>query len=107
MNFLLALMLQLQPVRVVYSYDRLQYDSLMVVVQHRNKTIHDKNYRLTYTEIDSTKIIYNGTPKDTFEVIIRGYKKDLYCIPFIDKLTYPHFRLSYGFVGFDCIKLIP
>jgi hypothetical protein len=107
MNLLLAVLLQVQPVRIVYSYNRLHYDSLLVVVQHRNKIIHDKNYRLTYTEIDSTNIIFKGTPKDTFEVIIRGYKKNLYCIPFIDKLTYPHFRLSYGFAGFDCIKLIP
>lgn len=107
MNLLLALMLQLQPVRVVYSYDRLQYDSLMVVVQQQNKVIHDKNYRLMYTEIDSTKIIYKGTPKDTFEVIIRGYKKDLYCIPFIDKLIYPFFRKSYGFGSFECFKLTP
>ncbi len=103
---LFATPLAAQPVRVVYSYDRLQYDSLMVIVQHKNKTIHDKNYRLTYAEIDSTLNIFKGIPTDTFEVVMRGYKKDLYCVPFVDKLTYPQFRMSYG-LNFECFKLTP
>lgn len=107
MNLLLVVLLQVQPVRIVYSYNRVQYDSLMVIVQKQNKVLHDKNYKLFGVDIDSTPIIARATPKDTFEVIIRGYTKDLYCIPFIDKLTYPHFRISYGFGGFDCIKLTP
>ena len=102
---LFAMPLSAQSVRVVYSYDRLQYDSLLIIVQQQSKTIHDKNYRLTHTNIDSTKTIFMGIPTDTFEVIIRAYKKDLYCIPFIDKLVYPYFRISYGFTGFECFKL--
>jgi len=112
MKWLLLLLLSVTPlsaqsVRIVYSYNRTQYDSLMIIVQKQNKILHDKNYRLLGVDIDSTPVIARGTPKDTFEVIIRGYTKNLYCIPFIDKLIYPHFRISYGFGGFDCIKLTP
>ena len=105
MNLLLAVLLQVHTVRIVYSYNRVHYDSLMIVVQKQNKILHDKNYTLFGMDIDSTPIIARATPKDTFEVIIRGYKKNLYCIPFVDKLTYPNFRISYGFMGFDCFKL--
>lgn len=106
-NVLLAIIWYLQPslnVRIVYSYNKVQYDSVLIIVQHHNKTIHDKNYRLTYAEIDSTHNIARATPNDTFTVIIRGYKKHLYCIPFNDTLTYPYFRMSYA-VNFDCIKV--
>ena len=94
--------LQTQPVRVVYSYNRLQYDSLEIIVNKNEKTIHQKNYKL-FTDIDSTNIGY-ATKADKVEVILRGYKKDLYCYPYIDRLQYPYYRISYG-LNFECIKL--
>lgn len=101
-KLLLLFNLQTQPVRVVYSYNRLQYDSLEIIVNKNEKTIHQKNYKL-FTDIDSTNIGY-ATKADKVEVILRGYKKDLYCYPYIDRLQYPYYRISYG-LNFECIKL--
>lgn len=99
---LLFFHLQVQPVHVVYSYNRKDIDSLEIIVNKNEKTIHQKNHKL-FTDIDS---VYVGTAHkaDKVEVILRGYKKDLWCIPFMDKLTYPYYRMSYG-LNFECIKL--
>jgi hypothetical protein len=79
-----------------------------IIVNRNHKTIHNKNYRLwdvvSMYAIDSTPTLGYGTPKDTVEVIIRGYKGDLYCFPMLDRLYYPYFRVSYG-VNFECVKL--
>jgi hypothetical protein len=98
--FLLAI--QTTAVKVVYSYNRKVYDSLEIIVNKNEKTIHQKNYKL-FTDIDSTNIGY-ATKADKVEVILRGYKKDLYCYPHIDRLQYPHYRISYG-LNFECVKL--
>ena len=98
----LVFTLQTQPVRVVYSYDRKTYDSLEVIVNRNQKTIYHKNHKLL-TDIDSAHIGY-ATKTDTVEVVLRGYKKDLYCFPLIDKLIYPYYRISYG-LNFECTKL--
>lgn len=94
--------LQAHPIRVVYSYNRRQYDSLEIIVNKNEKTIHKKNYKL-FTDIDS---VYVGTANkaDKVEVILRAYKKDLWCTPYIDRLIYPYYRMSYG-LNFECIKL--
>jgi hypothetical protein len=97
-----SLALQTSQIRVVYSYDRKTYDSLEVIVNKNEKTIHQKNYKL-FTDIDSANIGY-ATKSDTVEVILRAYKKDLYCYPHIDRLHYPYYRISYG-LNFECIKL--
>jgi hypothetical protein len=55
-------------------------------------------------DIDSTATVGYGTSTDKVEVILRGYKKDLYCFPHIDRLYYPNFRISYG-LNFECVKL--
>jgi hypothetical protein len=101
-KLLLLFNLQTQPVRVVYSYNRLQYDSLEIIVNKNEKTIHQKNHKL-FTDIDSTNVGY-ATKTDKVEVILRGYKKDLYCYPHIERLRYPHYRMSYG-LNFECVKL--
>jgi hypothetical protein len=98
--FLLAI--QTTAVKVVYSYNRKVYDSLEIIVNKNEKTIHQKNYKL-FTDIDSTNIGY-ATKADKVEVILRGYKKDLYCYPHIDRLQYPYYRISYG-LNFECVKL--
>jgi hypothetical protein len=97
-----SLALQTSQIRVVYSYDRKLHDSLEVIVNKNEKTIYHKNHTL-FTDIDSTDIGY-ATKTDTVEVILRGYKKDLFCIPHIDKLKYPYYRMSYG-LNFECIKI--
>jgi hypothetical protein len=94
--------MQTQPVRVVYSYNRLQYDSLEIIVNKNEKTIYQKNHTLL-TNFDSINIGY-ATKADKVEVILRGYKKDLYCYPLIDRLRYPYYRMSYG-LNFECVKL--
>jgi hypothetical protein len=101
-KLLLLFNLQTQPIQVVYSYNRLQYDSLEIIVNKNEKTIHQKNYKL-FTDIDSTLVGY-ATKDDKVEVILHGYKKDLYCFPHIDKLVYPYYRISYG-LNFECVKL--
>jgi hypothetical protein len=90
-----------RPIRVVYSYDRWKYDSLEIIVNRNEKTIHHKNHKSRY-EIDSIMVGY-GKKTDVIEVIMRAYKKDLYCYPFIDKMVYPHYRMSYG-LNFECVK---
>lgn len=101
-HVVLALQLQIQPVQIVYSYNRKDIDSLEIVVNKNEKTIHQKNHAL-FANIDS---VYVGTAHktDKVEVILRGYKKDLWCYPYIDKLTYPYYRVSYG-LNFECVKL--
>jgi hypothetical protein len=101
-KLLLLFNLQTQSVRVVYSYNRLQYDSLEIIVNKNEKTIYQKNHKL-FTDIDSTNIGY-ATKADTVVVILRGYKKNLYCYPHIDRLQYPYYRISYG-LNFECVKL--
>jgi hypothetical protein len=89
-------------IRIVYSYNRKQYDSLEVIVNKNEKTIYQKNHTL-FTNFDSTNIGY-ATKADKVEVILRGYKKDLYCYPHIERLQYPYYRMSYG-LNFECVKL--
>jgi len=101
-KILLLCNLQTQPVRVVYSYNRLHYDSLEIIVNKNEKTIYQKNHTL-FTNFDSTNIGY-ATKADKVEVILRGYKKDLYCYPHIERLQYPYYRISYG-LNFECVKL--
>jgi len=97
-----SLALQTSQIKVVYSYDRKTYDSLEVIVNKNQKTIYHKNHTL-FADIDSTDIGY-ARKADTVEVILRGYKKDLYCFPLIDRLIYPYYRISYG-LNFECTKL--
>lgn len=99
---LLLFQLQTQPIHIVYSYNRKDIDSVEIIVNKNERTIHQKNYKL-FTDVDS---IYVGTANksDIVEVILRGYKKDLYCYPFIDRMQYPHYRMSYG-LNFECSKL--
>ena len=101
-KLLLLFNLQTQPIRVVYNYNRLQYDSLEIIVNKNEKTIYQKNHTL-FTNFDSTNVGY-ATKADTVEVILRGYKKDLYCYPHIERLQYPYYRISYG-LNFECVKL--
>lgn len=97
-----------KPIRIVYTYDRKHIDSVEIIINKNQKTIHHKNYRLwdltSMYAIDSTPTVGYGMPGDTIEVIIRGYKGNLYCFPMLDKLPYPYFRISYG-VNFECSKL--
>jgi hypothetical protein len=97
-----TLSLQGSPIRIVYAYDRKYIDSLEIIVNKNEKTIYQKNHTL-FTNFDSTNNISYATKADTVEVILRGYKKDLYCFPHIDRLYYP-FRISYG-LNFECVKL--
>lgn len=92
------------PIKVIYSYDRTQHDSLEIIVNKNEKTIHHKNYRLIYNMVDSTPIIQYAKKEDNIEVVLRAYKKHLYCFPYIDKLTYPYYRISYG-LNFECVRL--
>jgi hypothetical protein len=101
-KLLLLCNLQTQSIRVVYSYNRLQYDSLEIIVNKNEKTIYQKNHTLL-TNFDSTNVGC-ATKADTVEVILRGYKKNLYCYPHIERLRYPYYRMSYG-LNFECIKL--
>lgn len=102
---LFATMLQPpSPIRIVYVYDPTVYDSLEIIINKNEKTIHHKNYRLTYEMPDSTRTVGVGTKQDNIEIILRGYKKDLYCYPYVDKLTHPDFRISYG-LNFECVRL--
>lgn len=101
-KLLLLFNLQTEPIQIVYSYDRLQYDSLEIIVNKNEKTIYQKNHTL-FTNLDSTTVGY-ATKADKVEVILRGYKKDLYCYPLIDRLKYPYYRMSYG-LNFECGRL--
>ena len=92
------------PMRIVYIYNIAEQDSLEIIINKNNKTIHHKNYRLTQEMPDSTPTVGMGTKQDNIEIIMRGYKKDLYCFPHVDKLTYPDFRISYG-LNFECVRL--
>lgn len=105
---LLLFHLQLQPIRIVYTYDRKDIDSVEIIINKNEKTIHHKNYRLwdlrSMYAIDSTPTVGYGTSRDTVDVVIRGFKKDLYCFPMLDRLYFPSFRISYG-INFECVKL--
>lgn len=102
---LIAVLLQPpHPIRIVYAYDPTVYDSLEIIVDKNNKVIHHKNYRLFYDTPDSTQIIEYAGKNDKVEVILRAYKKGLYCFPHIDKLMYPYYRISYG-LNFECVRL--
>lgn len=89
-------------INIIYSYNIKLIDSLQIIVNKNEKTIHEKNYTL-FTDFDS---VYVGTANktDKVEVILRGYKNNLYCFPFIDRLIYPYYRMSYG-INFECVKL--
>ena len=89
-------------VKIVYSYDRKSYDSLEIIVNKNGKPIHQKNYTL-FTDFDSIRVGY-AKKTDAVEIIMRGYKKDLYCFPSIHRLQYPYYRMSYG-LNFECVKL--
>ena len=95
--------LEEKPVRVVYSYRRDKFDSLEIIIEKNGYIIHQHNYRLI-VDIDSTVDITHATPTDKIVVVLRGYKADLYCFPFIDPLVYPNMRISYG-LDFGCEKL--
>ena len=101
-KLLLLFNLQTQPISIVYNYNRLEYDSLEIIVNKNEKTIYQKNHTL-FTNFDSTTIGY-ASKADKVEVILRGYKKDLYCYPLIERLRYPYYRMSYG-LNFECVKL--
>ena len=89
-------------VKIVYSYNKKDIDSLEIIVNKNGKTIHQKNHTL-FTDFDSVRVGY-AKKTDTVDVILRGHKRDLYCFPFIDRLTYPYYRMSYG-LNFECVKL--
>lgn len=93
---------QSTPLKIVYSYNRKDIDSLRITVDGEKYPIYDKVHKLS-TEFDSVTINYRGSIH-TATIILRGYKKDLWCIPFIDTMV-PPFRMSYG-LNFECIKLI-
>lgn len=93
---------QSKSINLSYSYNRKDIDSLQIMVNTQTKTIYNNSHKL-HTDIDSVAIIYKQ-PLDSITIILRGYKKDLWCIPFIDTIR-PPFRMSYG-LNFNCIKLI-
>ena len=90
-------------VKIVYSYARKQYDSLEIIINVNEKTVYNKNHRLYDTEVDSVNVGY-AKKTDKVDVVLRGYKKDLYCFPYIDSLKYPYYRMSYG-LNFECVRL--
>lgn len=101
-HVVLALQLQTQPINIIYSYNRKQIDSLEIIVNKNEKTIYQKNHTL-FTTFDSVSVGY-ANKADAVEVILRGYKNHLYCFPFMDRLIYPYYRMSYG-LNFECVKL--
>jgi hypothetical protein len=91
-------------VKIVYSYNTTDIDSLNIKVLKNYKIIYDVN-RKSYFEFDSIQFNTPISPDDTIHIYIKGYKGTLYCFPFIDTfINTTDISVSYG-INFGCTKL--
>jgi hypothetical protein len=91
-------------VKIVYSYDTVNIDSLRITVAKNDHIIYDQIHT-SRSVPDSIILMETITLQDTIELVFGGYKNNHWCFPHIDRFTKSTYvSTSYGF-NFDCVKL--